>query len=292
MIDEFNHLGIKDSLKSCDDHLLITKESDGKRANSLDCIPDLYDKLLLNEKSMNFRRVSAKSLALSDGIIFSMQDLEIQEVLGEGFFGRVRIKNSNEIMGMKELKETRREHEKRFCNETLDLTPEIKEKIAYDISCGMAYLHSKMIAHRDLTSLNCLLRDRVAYDVVVADFGLSRVVNKVSVQHNTNQDVGAPCWTAPEMLNGKHYDLSVDVFSYGIVLCEVTRFLYQLLARNFGLNEDKFVELVKNIKNPSYLVNLAIIACDVNPNRRPKFRCVMNFIRSKMGEIRLDGKDV
>ena len=35
------------------------------------------------------------------------------------------------------------------------------------------------------------------------------------------QVVGNPYWMAPEMMNGKVYDEKVDVFSFGIILCEV-----------------------------------------------------------------------
>ena len=35
--------------------------------------------------------------------------------------------------------------------------------------------------------------------------------------------VGTPYWMAPEMLRGEVYDEKVDIFSYGIVVCEVSQ---------------------------------------------------------------------
>ena len=35
--------------------------------------------------------------------------------------------------------------------------------------------------------------------------------------------VGTPYWMAPEMLRGEVYDEKVDIFSYGIVMCEVSQ---------------------------------------------------------------------
>lgn len=56
----------------------------------------------------------------------------------------------------------------------LPLTWEQRTRFAKDIACGMAYLHSKNIIHRDLNSLNCLVREDKT--VIVADFGLARII--------------------------------------------------------------------------------------------------------------------
>ena len=36
-------------------------------------------------------------------------------------------------------------------------------------------------------------------------------------------------WMAPEMMKGKEYDEKVDIFSFGIILCEVSVFSCVLL---------------------------------------------------------------
>ena len=78
---------------------------------------------------------------------------------------------------------------------------------------------------------------------MVADFGLARVIPDVDFRRNQKATtptsptkstkkrfqrkkrytvVGNPFWMAPEMMNGSRYDEKVDVFSFGIVLCEVS----------------------------------------------------------------------
>lgn len=70
---------------------------------------------------------------------------------------------------------------------------------------------------------------------MVADFGLARVMleKQISRKHsgpNARRPerkkrytvVGNPYWMAPEMMTHKKYDERVDIFSYGIILCEVS----------------------------------------------------------------------
>lgn len=41
--------------------------------------------------------------------------------------------------------------------------------------------------------------------------------------------VGNPYWMAPEMMKGSKYDEKVDIFSFGIVLCEVSNCNFSLI---------------------------------------------------------------
>lgn len=78
---------------------------------------------------------------------------------------------------------------------------------------------------------NCLLREQDGdYTGVVADFGLAANLEKrlrptrqgvkPTPQHLMSC-VGTPYWMAPEVLSSKPYDEKADVFSYGIVMCEI-----------------------------------------------------------------------
>ncbi|GAB1607992.1 LIM domain kinase 2-like isoform X1 [Argonauta hians] len=174
----------------------------------------------------------------------------------------------------------------------ITLTWVMRVKMCKDISAGMEYLHSMDIIHRDLNSQNCLIKeDRT---VVVADFGLARVIGdqpdirrqekRTTAKSSPNKRyerkkrytvVGNPYWMAPEMLTGQKYDERVDIFSFGIMMCEIIGRVvadpdYLPRTYDFGMNAEVF--LCKFAKDcPNSFFKLCLLCCQLNPDSRPSF---------------------
>ncbi|CAJ2675946.1 unnamed protein product [Trifolium pratense] len=93
-------------------------------------------------------------------------------------------------------------------------------RMALDTARGMNYLHNStpVIVHRDLKSPNLLVDKN--WVVKVCDFGLSRM--KYSTFLSSRSTAGTAEWMAPEVLRNELSDEKCDVFSYGVILWELS----------------------------------------------------------------------
>ena len=96
-------------------------------------------------------------------------------------------------------------------------------RIAHEIACGVAYLHSPDISiiHGDLKAANVLLREDKS--VCLTDFGMSEARNRTKemTMKLNQQSAFTVQWTAPELLKGGRKSKESDVYALGVTFWEV-----------------------------------------------------------------------
>ncbi|KAL5703699.1 non-specific serine/threonine protein kinase [Ranunculus cassubicifolius] len=149
-------------------------------------------------------------------------------------------------------------------------------KFAIDVCNGMEYLHRNNIIHRDLKTANLLLDTENV--VKVADFGVARFQIQGGVM---TAETGTYRWMAPEVINHQPYDQKADVFSFAIVLWELTtaKVPYDTLTplqAALGVRQGLRPDLPENV-HPKIL-DLMQRCWETLPMDRPSFVEIRNLI--------------
>ncbi|KAJ7646667.1 kinase-like domain-containing protein [Roridomyces roridus] len=98
------------------------------------------------------------------------------------------------------------------------LSEPMSQHITFQLCQALSYIHGKGIAHRDLKPENVLLTSDEPPIVKVADFGLAKIVDSVTMLRTM---CGTPSYLAPEVVtqqNNSGYDSLVDSWSVGVIL--------------------------------------------------------------------------
>lgn len=94
---------------------------------------------------------------------------------------------------------------------------------------ALAHLHTKGMAHRDIKPANMLLKCRNPWQIVLADFGLSKI------GPNLLSFCGTYTYTAPEIYGDFGYTQACDIWSLGVVIFEFAYGLPPQAAHESGM---------------------------------------------------------
>ncbi|ELQ73940.1 non-specific serine/threonine protein kinase [Trachipleistophora hominis] len=174
-------------------------------------------------KLVVFKSVSSKNLKYALNEIEIIKSLSYKRIVR--FYGSMSSNNGMYIM-MEHANYGDLERLNCFIREkNLNIDKSIIWTIFSQLIDALAYLHRNRIIHRDIKPGNILLnrvkgRSCNFLQVKLCDFSLSKRLDDES-KSNDGMIVGTPYYMAPEIIQKKAYDYSVDVWSMGVVMYEL-----------------------------------------------------------------------
>ncbi|KEH27208.1 putative protein kinase RLK-Pelle-LRR-XI-1 family [Medicago truncatula] len=177
-------------------------------------------------------------------------------------------------------------------------------RIATGIAHGLCYMHhdcSPPIIHRDIKTSNILLDSE--FNAKVADFGFARFLTKPGQFNTMSALVGSFGYMAPEYVQTTRVNEKIDVFSFGVILLELTTgkkatrgdeysSLAQWAWRHIQA-ESNIIELLDNevmeqscLDEMCCIFKLGIMCTATRPSSRPSMKKVLHtLLRSEVGIV-------
>ncbi|OCH91321.1 kinase-like protein [Obba rivulosa] len=164
----------------------------------------------------------------------------------------------------------------------------LRLSFATDIARALAYLHARKCIHRDLKGENLLVTTNGR--LKITDFGFARIAARNEEESKRLTFCGTDSYMSPEILLGNEFDLPTDIFSLGVILCEIaSRRLAddETFKRNpplFNLDTDEVQRLVSPGCPPAF-VQLCLDCLSQNPYDRPNTRVILDRLREIEAEV-------
>jgi len=169
-------------------------------------------------------------------------------------------------------------------DKTKPLPWRLRLSFATDIARALAYLHARKCIHRDLKGENLLVTPNGR--LKLTDFGFARIAARNEEESKRLTFCGTDSYMSPEILLGEEFDLPTDIFSLGIIFCEIAaRRLsddrhFKRVGPTFGINAEEVRRLANPGCPPAFLA-LALECLAEDPKARPTIRVILD----RLGEI-------
>lgn len=164
----------------------------------------------------------------------------------------------------------------------------LRLSFATDVTRALAYLHARKCIHRDLKGENLLVTANGR--LKITDFGFARIAARNPEESKRLTFCGTDSYMSPEILVGNEFDLPTDIFSLGIIFCEIAaRVLaddenFKRHPPHFDLESEEIARLASPDCPPSF-IQLCIDCLSMEPARRPTTREILERLRVIETEI-------
>ncbi|XP_039202731.1 insulin receptor-like [Crotalus tigris] len=164
--------------------------------------------------------------------------------------------------------------------------PTLQEMIqmAAEIADGMAYLNAKKFVHRDLAAQNCMVAEDST--VKIGDFGMTRDIYETDYYRKGGKGLLPVRWMAPESLKNGVFTACSDVWSFGVVLWEISSLAEQPYQ---GLSNEQVLKFVMDggcLEWPENcserLHNLMQMCWQYNSKMRPAFIEIIEMLKDDL----------
>ena len=168
------------------------------------------------------------------------------------------------------------------------IDPNVIYIIIEDICLGLNEIHGKNLIHRDLKPENIFIDKD--YKIKIGDFGVSKQL--IGTIHAKTL-AGTSNYMAPEIIKGEKYTNKVDIWSLGCIIYELcTLNLCFECEYEFGLLnkiiQGQHGKINLNIYDIEYQ-NLIDLLLNINHEKRPDIKEVLNFINVNAHKLRKNG---
>ncbi len=144
---------------------------------------------------------------------------------------------------------------------------DIAVAVLLDVCLGLEAAHAKGIVHRDIKPANIIYTNQGG--IKIADFGLAKKSDTMTVVTQPGQVLGTPAYMSPEQAAGDAVGTQSDIFSLGVVA-------FEMLCRKRPFEGSSYSEVIEKIQT----YDVPPLSHD-NPLIRPDFETIVGRMLEK-----------